>query len=132
MTKVPYHDQEYGGAQVAAYLTAQSVVQRLNAVVPSRRRQDSRSARPAGRRRAGRKRAAAAGIAAYLYTAPEPVVPAIGPHHRQVKAIRRTGKSDLLVISAITEQWLRHGYATRMRTEAVRRDLGEILAHGEP
>ena len=51
---------------------------------------------------------------------------------RQVQCIRRQGKSDLLVLSAETEQWLRHGYQTRMSTEAVRRDLGEILAHGEP
>ena len=56
----------------------------------------------------------------------------IGPHARQVQAIRRQGKSDLLLLSAETEQWLRHGYQTRMSTDAVRRDLGEILAHGEP
>ena len=56
----------------------------------------------------------------------------IGPHARQVQAIRRQGKSDLLVLSPETEQWLRHGYQTRMSTDAVRRDLGEILAHGEP
>ena len=36
------------------------------------------------------------------------------------------------MLSPETEQWLRHGYKTRMSTEAVRRDLGEILAHGEP
>jgi hypothetical protein len=71
----------------------------------------------------------AAGIGAYLYTALEPVVLAIGPSDRQVKAIRRTGKADLLVLSAATEQWLRHGYETRMKTPAVLRDLGEILAH---
>ncbi len=56
----------------------------------------------------------------------------IGPHAKQVQCIRRQGKSDLLVLSPETEQWLRHGYQTRMSTEAVRRDLGEILAHGEP
>jgi hypothetical protein len=56
----------------------------------------------------------------------------IGPHPRQVQAIRRQGKSDLLVLCAETEQWLRHGYQTRMSTDAVRRDLGEMLAHGEP
>jgi hypothetical protein len=39
MTKVPYHGIQYAGAQVAAYLGAQSVVQRLNAVVPGRWRQ---------------------------------------------------------------------------------------------
>ena len=27
---------------------------------------------------------------------------------------------------------MRHGYQQRMRTDEVRRDLGEILAHGEP
>ena len=80
-----------------------------------------------------RKRAAvAAGIGAYLYTSLEAVVLPIGPHARQVQCIRRQGKSDLLVLSPETEQWLRHGYQTRMSTEAVRRDLGEILAHGEP
>jgi hypothetical protein len=80
-----------------------------------------------------RKRAGvAAGIGAYLYTSLEAVVLPIGPNARQVQAIRRQGKSDLLVLSTDTEQWLRHGYQTRMTTEAVRRDLGEILAHGEP
>src|ERR1035441_1174347 len=39
MTKVPYNGQPSAGAQVAAYLGAQSVVQRLNAVVPGRWRQ---------------------------------------------------------------------------------------------
>ena len=34
MTKVPYNGQPYAGAQVAAYIGAQSVIQRLNAVVP--------------------------------------------------------------------------------------------------
>ena len=56
----------------------------------------------------------------------------IGPGDRQVQAIRRQGKSDLLAISPATEQWLRQGYEARMNTPAVRRDLGEILAHGEP
>ena len=80
-----------------------------------------------------RKRAGvAAGIGAYLYTSLEAVVLPIGPGDRQVQAIRRQGKSDLLVLSPETEQWLRHGYQTRMGTDAVRRDLGEILAHGEP
>jgi hypothetical protein len=36
------------------------------------------------------------------------------------------------VISPATEQWLRQGYEARMNTPAVTRDLGEILAHGEP
>jgi hypothetical protein len=36
MTKVAYHGQPYAGAQVAAYIGAQSVIQRLNAVVPGR------------------------------------------------------------------------------------------------
>src|SRR5437660_85212 len=80
-----------------------------------------------------RKRAAvAAGIGAYLYTSLEAVVLPIGPNARQVQTIRRQGKSDLLVLSPDTEQWLRRGYQTRMGTDAVRRDLGEILAHGEP
>ena len=180
MTKVPYNGQPYAGAQVAAYIGAQSVIQRLNAVVPGRWRQQFQSIPaefvPAGSRRVylacrlivtlpveeggpdvdavyedlgemdpgsfaglkalysdARKRAAvAAGIGAYLYTSLEAVVLPIGPHARQVQAIRRQGKPDLLVLSAETEQWLRHGYQTRMSTEAVRRDLGEMLAHGEP
>jgi hypothetical protein len=180
MTKVPYNGQPYAGAQVAAYIGAQSVIQRLNAVVPGRWRQQFQTLpaefTPAGSRRVylacrliislpvedggpdvdavyedlgevdqgslagvkalysdARKRAAvAAGIAAYLYTSLEAVVLPIGPQPRQVQCIRRQSKSDLLVLSAETEQWLRNGYATRMATEAVRRDLGEILAHGEP
>lgn len=183
MTKVPYGNDRYGGAQVAAYLNAQSVTQRLNAVVPGRWRQEFHAVAPEltadagpnqrklylacrltitlplqeggepvpaiyedlGEMDAGsfaglkalhsdaRKRAAvAAGIGAYLYTALAPLVLAIGPNSRQVQAIRRQGKKDLLVLSAETEQWVRHGYATRMATEAVRRDLGDILAHGEP
>ena len=80
-----------------------------------------------------RKRAAvAAGIGAYLYTALAPVVLPIGPGARQVQAIRRAGKSDLLVLSAETEQWLRNGYRARMTSPAALRDLGPILAHGEP
>src|SRR5438309_1217760 len=39
MTKVPFNGQPYAGAQVAAYIGAQSVIQRLNAVVPGRWRQ---------------------------------------------------------------------------------------------
>jgi hypothetical protein len=38
----------------------------------------------------------------------------------------------VLVLSPVTEEWLRRGYERRMNTSAVRRDLGEILAHGEP
>jgi hypothetical protein len=34
MARVPYGDEPLGGAQVAPYIGAQSVVQRLNAVVP--------------------------------------------------------------------------------------------------
>ena len=56
----------------------------------------------------------------------------IGPRDRQVQLIRRSGKPDMLVLSAATEQWLRNGYEQRIGTEAVKRDLGEILAHGEP
>ena len=49
------------------------------------------------------------------------------------RSSRSAGRAaDLLAISAATEQWLRHGYEARMSTDAVRRDLGEILAHGEP
>jgi len=40
MTKVSHNGEPYGGAQVAAYLGAQSVLQRLNAVVPGRWRQE--------------------------------------------------------------------------------------------
>src|SRR5690242_3739167 len=36
MTKVPYGGDPWGGAQIAAYLGAQSVIQRLNCVVPGR------------------------------------------------------------------------------------------------
>jgi hypothetical protein len=170
MTKVTYNGDPYLGAQ--------SVIQRLNAVVPGRWRQEFRHVEvsaTAGKKLylacrliitlpvlegaldteavyedigdmdagsfAGlkalysdaRKRAGvAAGIGAYLYTALESVVLPIGPGNRQVQAIRRQGKSDLLILSSATEQWLRNGYAIRMSTEAVRRDLGEILPHGEP
>jgi hypothetical protein len=177
MMKVAFNGDPFGGAQVAAYIGAQSVLQRLNAVVPGRCRQEFNLIDPPpgskrlymacrliitlpiedgapdveaayedvgemdGASRAGlkalysdaRKRAAvAAGISAYLYTALEPVVLPIGPKDRQVQLIRRTGKADVLTLSPATEQWLRHGYQQRMSTEAVRRDLGEILAHGEP
>src|SRR3954468_673202 len=180
MSKVALNGQPYAGAQVAAFLSAQSVVQRLNAVVPGRWRQQftpvaaelapnetrklylacrlivTLALEPDGQpveavyadigeldggSLAGlkalysdaRKRAAvAAGIGAYLYTALAPVVLPIGPHPRQVQCIRRQGKSDLLVLAAETEQWLRHGYQARMQSGAVRRDLGDILAHGEP
>src|SRR5437763_4991093 len=177
MMKVPLNGDPFGGAQVAAYIGAQSVLQRLNTVVPGRWRQEFRLIDPPpgskrlymacrliitlpiaegepdveavyedvgemdGGSRAGlkalysdaRKRAAvAAGIGAYLYTALEPVVLPIGTGDRQVQVVRRSGKADVLVLSPATEQWLRHGYQQRMSTEAVRRDLGEILAHGEP
>jgi hypothetical protein len=176
MMKVPLNGDPFGGAQVAAYIGAQSVRQRLNAVVPGRWRQEFKSIEPPhgskrlymlcrliitlpisegstdveavyedvgemdGASRAGlktlysdaRKRAGvAAGIGAYLYTALEPVVLPIGPNDRQVQLTRRTGKPDMLALSRGTEQWLRHGYEQQMST-AVRRDLGEILSHGEP
>src|SRR5690349_6500834 len=55
MTKVPYNGQPYAGAQVAAYIGAQSVIQRLNAVVPGRWRQQFQTLpaefTPAGSRR---------------------------------------------------------------------------------
>lgn len=181
MTKVTLGGVQYGGAQVAAFLNAQSVVQRLNHVVPGRLRQEFTPVAPellgGGQKRlyltcrliitlptdtggpdvhavyedigemdsgslAGlkalysdaRKRAAvAAGIGAYLYTALETVVLPIGHGVKQVQAIRRgQGKSDLLTIPPDTEQWLRQGYEARMNTPAVRRDIGEILSHGEP
>ena len=181
MTKVAYQGRAYAGAQVAAYLNAQSVTQRLNHVVPGRWTMQFAPVAPelvgeGSRKRylacrltitlpvenggpdieavfedigemdsgsfAGlkalysdaRKRAAvAAGIGAYLYTALAPVVLPIGAGDRQVQAIPRTGsKHDLLVLSKATEEWLRQGYASRMTSEAVRRDLGEMLGHGEP
>ena len=186
MTKVTLNGVQYGGAQVAAFLGAQSVVQRLNHVVPGRWQQQftpvpaelipsADNGRGPGRLYLacrltiilpaepggpvveavyedvgemdagsfaglkalysdGRKRAGvAAGIGAYLYTALAPVVLPVGPGDRHVQAIRRgQGKSDLLAISPATEQWLRQGYEARMNTDAVRRDLGAILAHGEP
>ena len=52
MTKAPVNGDPFGGAQVAAYLGAQSVLQRLNAVVPGRWRQEFVPvATPAGSRR---------------------------------------------------------------------------------
>jgi len=180
MTKVTLGGVQYDGAQVAAFLGAQSVVQRLNHVVPGRWQQQftpvASELVPANTKKlylacrlsitlpaeaggpdveaiyedigemdagsfAGlkalysdaRKRAGvAAGIGAYLYTALAPVVLPIGPGDRQVQSIRRQGKPDLLVLSAATEQWLRHGYEARMNTDAVKRGLGPILAHGEP
>ena len=52
-----------------------------------------------------------------------PAGPGDPPRSGQVRPAR-----DL----AATEQWLRQGYEARMDTPAVRRDLGAILAHGEP
>ena len=40
MSKTTYNDDPWGGAQVAAYIGAQSVLQRLNCVVPGRWRMD--------------------------------------------------------------------------------------------
>ncbi len=48
MTKVPHNGDPFGGAQVAAYIGAQSVMQRLNAVVPGRWRQEFRLLQAAG------------------------------------------------------------------------------------
>jgi hypothetical protein len=177
MSKVAYGGDPFGGAQVAAYVAAQSVLQRLNAVVPGRWRQEFRPVDPpqgakclylacrlivtlpmtedgpdvnalyedvgemATSSRAdlkalysdARKRAAvAAGIGACLYTSLAAVVLPIGPRDRQVQLIRRSGRPDVLALSAATDQWLRHGYQQRIATEAVRRDLDEVLAHGEP
>src|SRR3954453_5899100 len=36
MSKVPWNNDPWGGAQVAAFIGAQSVIQRLNTVVPGR------------------------------------------------------------------------------------------------
>ena len=36
------------------------------------------------------------------------------------------------MLSPTTEVWLRERYANEMSAEEVRRDLGEILTHGEP
>src|SRR3954447_11300133 len=185
MSKVAWNNDPYGGAQVAAYIGAQSVLQRLNCVVsgrwrmtftaldgdllaaaadgPSRRRLyltcrlhvtlpqvlngpdveavyedigECDAGSLAGlkalysdaRQRAG----VAAGIGAYLYTALAAVVLPLGPGPRQVQCLRRQGKTDLLTISTATEAWLRDGYRARMSTDTVLRDLGVILAHGEP
>src|SRR3954454_20383417 len=185
MSKVPWNGDPWGAAQVAAFIGAQSVLQRLNHVVPGRWRMSfaaldgallAAAADGPSRRRlyltcrlhvtlpqvlngpdveavyedigecdagslAGlkalysdaRKRAGvAAGIGAYLYTALAAVVLPIGPADRQVQCIRRSGKSDLLVLSAATDAWLRNGYRARMSTDTVLRELGSILAHGEP
>jgi hypothetical protein len=125
MTKVPHKGEPYAGAQVAAYLGAQSVVKRLNAVAPGRWRQQFQSV-PAELVPGGTRRIYLACRLIVTLPAEE------GGADVEVQAIRRHGESDLLVLSSETEQWLRHGYQTRMSTEAVRRDLGEILAHGEP
>src|SRR4051794_1027370 len=185
MSKVPWNADPWGGAQVAAYIGAQSVLQRLNCVVPGRWRMtfagldadvlaaaaDGQSRRrlylacrlhvslpheingpdvevvyeDIGESDAGslaglkalysdaRKRAGvAAGIGAYLYTALAAVVLPIGAGPRQVECLRRNGKNDLLLLSPATEAWLRAGYRTRMTSDSVVRDLGPILAHGEP
>jgi hypothetical protein len=57
---------------------------------------------------------------------------AIGSKDRQVQAIPRQDRPELLVLSAATEQWLRQDYATRSHSVAARRDLGELISHGEP
>src|SRR3954471_7268375 len=185
MSKVAWGNDPYGGAQVAAYLGAQSVLQRLNFVVPGRWRMtfaaldgDLLAAAADGQARrklyltcrlhvtlpevvdgpdveavyedigecdagslAGlkalysdaRKRAGvAAGIGAYLYTALAAVALPLGPGAREVQCLRRQGKTDLLLLSPATETWLRDGYRQRMATDTAVRDLGPILAHGEP
>ena len=177
MMKAAYNGDPLGGAHVAAYLSAQSVVERLNAVVPGRWRQEFqlvKAAAGASKRymtcrliitlpvshrgvdvaavyedvgeleigsRAGlkalysdaRKRAAvAAGIGTYLYTSLQPVVLPIGAEDRQVGVQRGSHGDDLLTLSPATEEWLRDRYAEQIGAEAARRDLGEILAHGEP
>jgi hypothetical protein len=76
--------------------------------------------------------AVAAGIVAYLYTSLQPVVLPIGSEDRQVQVRRSADGEDVLVLSPTTEAWLRDRYAEEISAESVRRDLGEILAHGEP
>src|SRR3989440_12548107 len=46
MMKVRLNGDPFGGAQVAAYIGAQSVLQRLNAVLPGRWRQEFKSVEP--------------------------------------------------------------------------------------
>jgi hypothetical protein len=41
-------------------------------------------------------------------------------------------REDVLALSPSTEAWLRDRYREEIGADAVRRDLGEILAHGEP
>ena len=81
-----------------------------------------------------RKRAAvAAGIGAYLYTSLQPAVLPIGPDDRQVQVRRRFTRRR--PAGPVTHN---RGVAPRAiqgadrAPSAVRRDLGEILAHGEP
>src|SRR3954447_5302441 len=176
MSKVPWGDDPWGGAQVAAYIGAQSVLQRLNFVVPGHWRMtftgvdsDLLAAAADGQTRrklylacrlhvtlpelvngpavedvyedigeldtgslaglkalssdALKRAGVAAGIGAFLYTALAAVVLPIGLGDRQVQCLRRSGKSDLLTLSAGTEAWLRDGYRARMTTPAVLRDL---------
>jgi len=47
MSKVAYNGEPYAGAQVAAFLGAQSVTQRLNAVVHGRWRRSPKTSSPA-------------------------------------------------------------------------------------
>src|SRR3954465_6580443 len=58
MSKTPLRGEPYGGAQVAAYLAAQSVVQRLNCVVPGRWHQQFAPLPPELAAQAGEGRAA--------------------------------------------------------------------------
>src|SRR5947208_5808591 len=46
MSQVPLNGDPFGGAQVAAYIGAQSVLQRLNAVVPGRWRMEFKPVDP--------------------------------------------------------------------------------------
>ena len=180
MTKVPYNGQPYAGAQVAAYIGAQSVIQRLNAVVPGRWRQQFQTLPaefvPAGARRVylacrlivtlpveeggpdveavyedlgemDRARSPASRRSTPTRASAPPSPPGSAPtctprsrrsccrSARTPGRCRRSADRARATCSSSrpeTEQWLRHGYQTRMSTDAVRRDLGEILAHGEP
>jgi hypothetical protein len=60
------------------------------------------------------------------------VVLPIGPEDRQVRVRPGPHGDDLLALSPTTEVWLRERYAEEISADAVRGDLGEILAHGEP
>ena len=187
MSKIPYNGDPWGGAQVAAYIGAQSVVQRLNCVVPGRWRMDVRARStatcsppaptadrrrrlylacrlivtlPAQARRPRRRRRLRGRRRARRRLARRPE----GALLRRAQARRRRRRHRRLPVHRArrrraadrprrppgpvhpprrqerparcsppaTEAWLRDGYRARMNTATVLRDLGPILAHGEP